>query len=259
MNPIPYNGQIHYNGITASFGLARESDAEQLAQLYREIAVTRENYRTKLNPASPNSFAAEGGMFQIHSAGSIRRAMDSSFFAVLRIGGRITSSFWVSFTDPDFAAYSPDFSTFEGSAACYSSLCGALAQGGAAYLRELIVLPGMRAIPGAARLMYYTVCRALCQAGYTHSLGVVYRVVEYRDAQGAHAVCLCNCRSCRVITSAAAIRLGTLQSKTLTLDGFSVQVEPVAFCFDSSRVLPKLYCAFQLQGVQIRFCEGGAL
>lgn len=250
-----YQGSIQYDGGHATFEVATEADAPQLAQIYKNIAVTTHNYKEKFDEKSPQSFSKTGGMFTTHTQSSILTAMSSSWFAVLRAQNKIQASFWVSLQDPDFAGFVPCEAEFSGRNEEYSSLCEAI-QAGRVFCPLELIVPVDSCIPKASLLLFHTIFAAAARMGYTHSLGVVYQLHGYSDEHGKHSLSMCNKRSFTATSATGGFTIGTLPVREKILDGYSVLIEPHVFCFPYASVVPTLGEYLHQQSIVSRFaCE----
>ncbi len=230
LNTLPYLFTAELSASTLTFGLAKERDAARLAELYKNVHIGRNNYKTRLDPESPENFRACGGMFLIPDQNEIEKIIQSerSLFAVARLDGEIFASLWVSLHDPSFSSFRPPD----------VALRNAIDDERVLYLREIVVARECidQKIP---MLFNYTLFQLMQQFGYTHSVAEVYKLDSYFDGSN-HVVNLFNERSFQAILSSGGRAVGTLPRKILKADGFMAQISSTAVWFEHETVLPIL-------------------
>ncbi|MCL1806981.1 MAG: hypothetical protein FWG31_04690 [Oscillospiraceae bacterium] len=254
-----YRGTIQHGGNRYNFLCADRSDAGQLARMYANISINTENYQTRFDPSSEQSFARVGGMFEIHTKESIEAEIESgrSFFAVLKDAeGTIAASFWVSEEDPHFAGFDPG--AMPGCGSCQCKLADALRAGKVIYPRELIVNGGRR-LPGISHAMFYTIFTVMRQNGVTHSLGEVYGVRGYKEGGRAAEINMLNERSFHMTAGTGGRYIGDSPGFEVDTGSVTVTILPRAFCFDYAALLPGLGQKLTDLGMEISFIGEGAL
>ncbi len=219
-----YSGRFVYNGEEYSYSAAGPEDAEELSHIYATVAITKRNYKEKLNPGH-NDFSKTGGMFLIHDKNSILDEISTgrSLFGILQNPeGRITAMLWVSTDDPAFRDYRTDY------------------RGTLLYAREIIVI--QEKLPCAAALMFYSMFTAMKDLGYTHSIGEVYKALTYSDMDGEHESNLLNERSMGSIHKTGAVLLERNSIRKLAIKNIPIEVliEPQIVLFEYTKVLPVL-------------------
>jgi hypothetical protein len=234
-----YQGIITHQGEKYTFRAACPQDAEELESMYASVAITKNNYRQKLNKG-PDDFSQSGGMFLIHEKAGILAEMQSSrslFGVIQKPEGQVAAMLWVSTEDPAFSAYRLENR---------ETLM---------FAREIIVCHGN--LPHLPSLMFYTVFAALESMGYTHSIGEVYKVLEYRDAGGEHPSNLINERSLQSIVKTGASLLGKNAIREVEVKSIPItaRIEPQIVYFDYSRVIPTLEQKLKAEGVTVEFGE----
>jgi hypothetical protein len=218
---------------------AAAGDAEELARMYAGIAITAENYREKLCPGRPGNFKDGGGMFIIHNKESILAEIGRSLFCLMKDkNGAIAASFWVAESDP----------AFEGKGRFDNP------DGLTVYSRELIVLRHSGDL-SVSRIMFYTVSAAMKKLGYARSLGEVYLIAGYEDAEGMHEADMLNERSFRALLNAGWRDLGQNDPRTADIGGVTVFIRPRIVGFDYAVDLPLLEQKLASEGIKAKFIE----
>ena len=232
-----YNGAISHNNERFLFRAAMQDDAEELARMYAEISVNKGNYHEKLEPG-PEDFSKTGGMFIIHDKDSILEEMakSRSLFGIIQSpDGCAAAMLWVSLDDPAFRTYKDT----DNDALIFA--------------REIIVR--LNNIPHLTALLFYTVFRTLKTLGYTHSIGEVYKVLEYQDRDGTHHCGMLNERSFRSIMDNGAMHTGKNPVRETVVKSIPLiaLIEPQIVYFDYGIVLPTLEKKLEKLGIEIAF------
>ena len=213
-------------------GVAKEQDIPRLAEIYRNVAVTDQNYTIRLNPMHPDNFSQVGGMFSPLDETEIANIMRSNegFFVKICYLNHIIGLLWVSLSDPDFENYLPNSYDQQQNAAIQR----AIDSGKVLYFRDIIIdhTSSLQKMPV---LLLYGICDWARQNGFTHSLCVVYKVQSYNDGHN-HVVELFNKRSFRVILSSGGIDMGELPKKVVYSKSFSAVIYPEVGSFEHENV-----------------------
>jgi hypothetical protein len=247
-----YRGEVEYQGNRFEFSAAAPEDADEIAEMYGEIAINAANCNDKLNPGHKDCFSRVGGMFEIHTRESIIKEMNGgrSCFAVVKdSAGRIAACLWFALDDSHFTDFCPG--GFPGCEGCVCTMAQALREDKVAHPRELIVRPGR--LHNAAHVMFYTILRTLWQNGYTHSLFEVYGVKGY-ECEGEHfALDMLNRRSFEMSLATGAKYIGDSPELCVRLGPFSVTISPKVFCCDYAAILSALGQKLEDEGIAITF------
>jgi hypothetical protein len=241
LEQLAYRGDIECPGGEYEFCAAGPQDAGELAGMYAAVAITKSNYRQKLM-RGPGDFSETGGMFLIHDKESIVDEMNRnrSLFGVVRNpAGKACAMLWVCAEDPAFDAFMLD------------------SRETLMFAREIIANRENRL--SLASIMYYTVFAALKGMGYTHSVGEVYKVLEFEDAGAVYESKLLNERSLQSILKTGAAVLGQNPARRVEVKDIPITalIEPHIVYFDYSRVLPALERRLLAEGIRVRFKEAG--
>lgn len=250
-----YCAEADYSSTHISFDEATRNDIPEIAELYRKIAITKQNYNEKFDMKSPNSFSRTGGMYIIHTEETLNEIFDEgkSFIAVARENGKIVGSFWVCEYDPHFVDFLPTESMFKDKKD-YDSLLVAIRNKSIIYPRELIIDKDCTARK-VSLLLFYTIFKCMHKRGYTHSLGEVYRLHSVIRDDKEIVLNMLNDRSFNMTSSTGGFYLGTSPLFNAECDGFTAVIEAQIFDFDYDFMLPKLSRLFSDEGINVTFPE----
>lgn len=246
-----YKGVLRHNSDTVELFAAGRDDIPEIAEMYREIAITRENYKSRFDANGDGSFEKIGGMYLVHTEETLHKLFDEgrSFIAAARYGGRIAATFWCCEHDGGFLGFGPPADTSENEN-YFQRLSAALENGTVYYPRELIVRNG-NIFPKLAQMMFYTIFLYLADNGYTHSLGEIYQLHDYSDNEGCHTVNMLNEKSYSMTMQTGCRNIGAAPLRNIVLDGFSVNISPQRLCFDYSEVLGTLALLAEKSGITV--------
>ena len=236
-----YGGRLEYGSGTVELFSAERSDIPELAEMYGEIAITKENYVNKFNFSSPDGFGKTGGMFVVHTEKTLEAVFDEgkSFIAAARHNGRILAAFWCSEYDPHFSGYIPP-NKLDGIDGTYlQRLREALEDDRIYFLRELIVREE-NSFSKLSLMMFYTIIEYLGSCGATHSLGEIYRLCGYYDEGGFHPLDMLNAKSYSMTMQTGCRFLGENSRIHVEADGYTAVIVPRMLCFDYSETQPAL-------------------
>ena len=255
-----YQGEILHHDKRYLFRAARSEDAWDLSRLYSSVAVDKENYEDKLN-SGPADFSKTGGMFIIHDGNSIRDEMKrrrSFFLTIFDTDGHAAVMLKISQTDSAFVPFLNSRVMFSGYEAECENAHAAAENGRLIFAREIIARKS--GLPRPVKLMFYTAFHVLRDMGYTHSLGEIYKVLEYGDNKSLRYSGLLNERSFRAVTGAGALHIGANLTRRVTLNNtnISVCIEPQIVYFDLERVIPVLKWNLAGLGAFVSFAGGGS-
>ena len=207
---------------TVSIGAAEEKDSDKLAAIYSDVKIGRRNYRARFDSNSNESFRDVGGMFNALSGEELKEIIHDGNSSILtaKRDTSLIGLLWVSRTDPAFCGYMP----------ADEELMSAIDSGKLLYFRDIIVT-GATISKKVTSLLIYAAIKFGAQAGYTHSLAEIYKVMYYNDGV-RREVGLLNKRSLNTATSSGGRFIGELPAKTILMDGMEVGVESNVVVFE---------------------------
>lgn len=234
-NNIKYNGKIIYDEQELIFSAASIDDAEQIAELYKEISINYDNYKVKLNPESEDSFINKGGMFIIFNEIELKKEIlnEHSFWALIKDNkNNIIASFWFADNNDYFNDYKCKY------------------EGKNIYPREIIVSDKYK-FKDISKILYYTIFCAMEQLGYTCSICDVYKVVKYEADNEVYKTNMVNKKSFEIMLKLKAHYMGTSKVREIKLDKLNIWIEPQIFFFEYKITIPYYYNVMQKKGIKI--------
>lgn len=234
-----YEGVCEIGGRRYVFKQAEVTDAAEIAALYNSIKIDFSNCRSRLDPADENNFENKGGMFIVPSKRELEEEMleEYNFRAVFKDGeGHIAGSFW--FSESNEAYNGSEYGSMEN----------------AAYPREILVSPRY-ASKHIAKVMYYTVIKAVRDIGYTRGAADLYKVVAYETPDFCRNVSMINIPSMRCVLDIGAVFAAQLPRKTILLDKLNVTVEPQLYLFDFDAVISRCEALFKEKNIKINWSK----
>ncbi len=231
---------LNENGEELLIRPAVYDEASSIADIYKHIAVTKENYISSLN-CGKKSFDKCGGMFEISNEEEIKLRINdkNEHLSVGLYKDKITSMLWYGlWQDGVF----DDLTVFSGKEK-YGALFKEFAEKGKlGYSKEIISLWTTPAKIMSLALFYYMM-RNYSENGIKYTVGEVYLINGYEDKTGYHKSNLMNKASYNFLVSTGGVHIGTTPEKKVCLDGFSVYKTPNIFIWDtenSFRVIENL-------------------
>ena len=211
---------------------AQPSEAPLIADLYKTISVNDGNYREKLSADSEQSFARRGGMFEISDTSDIlKRITDTKEKVTVGLfDGDICSMLWYGRWQGELPELIPNDAGKEWS----PKIRELYKEGKLGYSKEIISVTteASGVMPFA---LFANMMADYANDGVTHTVGDVFRVDGYRDAEGFHETELLNNASFHFLEKSGGIHLGCLKQKAVTIDSFDVYITPYAFIWDTAK------------------------
>lgn len=228
-----------YNGIDYTFCKAGKNDIPAIAKLYRQIAVTKDNYRDRFCEESKDSFARHGGMFYIQTEETLPEAMEEAPFYLLKEGDEVISSLWAADSDPDFSDFTMDMiDKLEPQRQV--QLQNDLEENKVVYSREFIVSNYAR-LPKTSLVMLFLLYRKMLQSGKSCSLVAIYRLIAWSDEQEKlHEINIFNERSYSMSIFCGGERIGQLPEIKKIVPPYQVVIRPQIIIFNFELVVKKL-------------------
>ena len=206
-------------------------DAERVAALYLQIAVTKDNYRERLSEGE-NSFQRRGGMFLINDAERMRAILadDAERELVGEYAGELCGMLWYGAWENELV---DALTLFPAHAASGEVLQRRIKEGTIAYAKEII---SQKPAPGniMALSLFRTMLRDLSARGYQSTCGEVFRVDGYDDASGSHRQELLNTASYNMLKKTGGCHIGTAKPKQRVMKDFTVHISPQIFLWDNA-------------------------
>lgn len=212
-------------------------DASSIADIYKHIAVTKENYITSLNRGQ-KSFEKCGGMFEISNEDEIRLRIndENERLSVGLYKDRITSMLWYGLWQKGVFE---DLTVFDGKEK-YGELFKAAAEKGVlGYSKEIISL-WITPAKIMSLALFYDMMQDYSENGIKYTVGEVYLINGYEDNTGYRESNLLNKASYNFLVSTGGKHIGTTPRKKVSLEGFSVYKTPNIFIWDTEKSLIKI-------------------
>lgn len=209
MQKIQYNGKLVTKKGTVHYRKGAVQDAGQIARIYENVAIHRDNYQERLCKDGENSFEKKGGMFLVMTEAEIRRRLQdpSSFWAVMEDEkGIVIGCFW--FLDSG--------------------------RKGIAFPMEILASEAWSG-NSIGRYLYDTSFCAMKDVGYKCSICEVYEVTGFQSmdgggrGKGREQACLLNGPSYHVLTEIGGIEFEMGDEKQIVLEELRVWVRPHRF------------------------------
>ncbi len=247
--------------ITAPDGKAHvsplaKSDIGEVAALYRETQIKEGEFRSRLDPQSPDAFRVRGGMFEVHNEKSLAALLcdKSEIFWVARDeNGRLIGTFWCGIYDekyrhpenmlikPEFAGYPEKVIRDTDAGSCY-------------YIKEVIICHE-RSVKRLAESMFLCSMQAFCRRGFGRVCGEVFRLRRYCPSGGKWTEAdMTNENSLKMVLRTKAAVVGEFKVKRAECDGFTAEITAIML----SWALPEAMDALsrELGGMGISTAEG---
>lgn len=215
-----------YNSSIIQIRDANENDADAIAQMYRDIAVTARNYREALDRDN-GTFGHRGGMFEISDARMIRQRIADKNESVLiaDVDNEPVSMLWFGLAGPE---HFRNITPFPGCEERVARVNRKMNENRLGCAKEIVSLNAH-----CSHILPYLLNLEMIHAFLDRSIEdlilEIYRVDGYTDSTGHHRSDLFNHASAGVIEHNGGVRIGYTPQKHVTVDCFTVQITPVIY------------------------------
>ena len=236
--PITEYARVIYPKGKISLHPLMNEDIPAVAELYREVWITAQNFRERLSMDNDRSFKNIGGMFIIQDAESLKKMLHNPLHIATvakNQQGQVIAFIGIGFISPDRAAHDKityfDWCRHFDDEIRQADRSGALAWGG-----EMISAAN-HLYPSFSVPLIHTQFRLMQNRGIRLTLGEIYRVTGYSRDGAAIETDLLNERSMAAFKRIGAVHIGESPTKRLSLDSLQVTIHPQVICCDINEAL----------------------
>ena len=211
---------------------AAVDEASLIADIYKHIAVTKDNYVSSLSHGE-KSFENCGGMFEISNEEEIRQRINdkNEQLSVGLYKEKITSMLWYGLWQKGVFE---DLTVLDGEESYYEIFRDAAERGKLGYSKEIISL-WIAPEKTMSFALFYDMMKDYAERGIKYTVGEVYLINGYEDDAGYHESNLINKASYNFLVSTGGRHIGVTPQKKVCLKGFSVYKTPNIFIWDTEK------------------------
>lgn len=213
-----------------------KEDINEVAQLYKSVAITDKNYKTKLSPKSEGSFEKNGGMFLINDKKRLEQLFysDKELMLVAQDKENIICGFiWYSLDKENMQSLSS--LKFNPNYANYNKIIKQNFKDNSLVFGKEIIVTTDKKIKQLPLLLFYCILSFLHEENFLFSTGEVYQVKGFEDEFGKHTVDMLNIRSYKTLSNSGGIHIGSIPVKNLDLQNYCVDIVSHVFIWDINK------------------------